>query len=124
MPGAMINTQQFELPLSRTYFHGAQAIQFYYICLEVDATSTQPTVLVQIMKEWLDRFRNMQCYDLFRCISGPSCSKLTTWLVNDMLKFQMLISQMCQYFLLKKCETYLKCSTKASLIFSTTILVY
>ena len=35
---------------------------------------------------------------------GPSCSKLTTSLVNETLKFQTLISQICQYFLLKKCE--------------------
>ena len=35
-------------------------------------------------------------------ISGSSCSKLTTLLVNVSLKFQMLISQICQYFLLKK----------------------
>ena len=35
--------------------------------------------------------------------SGPGCSKLTTSLVNDSLKFQTLISQICQYFLLKKC---------------------
>ena len=34
----------------------------------------------------------------------PGCSKLTTSLVNETLKIQMLISQICQYFLLKKCE--------------------
>ena len=34
--------------------------------------------------------------------SGPSCSKLTTSLINETLKFQMLISQIRQYFLLKK----------------------
>ena len=34
--------------------------------------------------------------------SGPGCSKLTTLLVNVSLNFQKLISQMCQYFLLKK----------------------
>ena len=36
--------------------------------------------------------------------SGPGCSTLTTSLVNVSLKFQMLISQIRQYFLLKKCE--------------------
>ena len=36
--------------------------------------------------------------------SGPGCSKLTTSLVNVSLNFQELISQICQYFLLKKCE--------------------
>ena len=44
--------------------------------------------------------------------SGPGCSKLTSLLVNVSLKFQTLLSQICQYFLLKKCA-------KASLIFST-----
>ena len=29
---------------------------------------------------------------------GPGCSKLTTSLVNISLKFQMLISQICQHF--------------------------
>ena len=36
--------------------------------------------------------------------SGPGCSKLTMSLVNVPLNFQELISQICQYFLLKKCE--------------------
>ena len=40
--------------------------------------------------------------------SGPGCSKLTTLLVNGSLKFQTLISQICQYFLLKKCEKLLQ----------------
>ena len=43
--------------------------------------------------------------------SGPSCSKLTTSLVNETLKFQMLISQICQYFLLKKCKKLLQCKS-------------
>ena len=30
--------------------------------------------------------------------SGPSCSKLMTSLVNVSLKFQTLISDICQYF--------------------------
>ena len=52
--------------------------------------------------------------------SGPDCSKLTTSLVNISLKFQTLISQISQYFLLKK-----KCvMLKASLIFSTKKSVY
>ena len=50
---------------------------------------------------------------------GPSCSKLTTSLVNVSLKFQTLISQICQYFLLKKCEKLLHCifSTKNISVF-------
>ena len=48
---------------------------------------------------------------------GPGCSKLTMSLVNVSLKFQMLISQICQYFLLKNVRSF--CNAKASLIFST-----
>ena len=42
---------------------------------------------------------------------GPGCSKLMTSLVNETLKFQMLISQICHYFLLKKCEKLLQCKS-------------
>ena len=42
---------------------------------------------------------------------GAGCSKLTTALVNVSLKFQMLISQIRQYFLLKKCERLLQCKS-------------
>ena len=42
-------------------------------------------------------------------MSEPGCSKLKTSLVNVWLKFQTLISQICQYFLLKKCEKLLQC---------------
>ena len=55
---------------------------------------------------------------------GPGCSKLTMSLVNISLNFQTLISRFCQYFLSKKCEKLLKCSAKASVIFSTKISVY
>ena len=44
-------------------------------------------------------------------LTGPSCSKLTTSLVNVSLKFQTLISQIYQYFLLKKCEKLLQCKS-------------
>ena len=52
---------------------------------------------------------------LLFCIyqSGPRCSKLTTSLVNILLKFQMLIPQICRYFLLKKCEKLLHCKSIA-----------
>ena len=43
--------------------------------------------------------------------SGPTCSKLTMLLVNETLKFQTLISQIFQYFLLKKCEKLLQCKS-------------
>ena len=44
-------------------------------------------------------------------ISGLGCSKLTMSLVNVLLNFQELISQICQYFLLKKCEKLLQCKS-------------
>ena len=42
---------------------------------------------------------------------GPGCSKLTTLLINNSLNFQKLISQICQYFLLKKREKLLQLLT-------------
>ena len=36
--------------------------------------------------------------------SGPGCLKLSMSLDNVLLKFQMLISEIHQYFLLKKCK--------------------
>ena len=42
---------------------------------------------------------------------GPGCSILTSSLVNVSLKFQTLISQICQDFLLKKCEKLLQCKS-------------
>ena len=58
-----------------------------------------------------------------RYTPGSGCSKLTTSLVNVSLKFQMSISHVCQYFLLKKCKKLLQCSAKASLIFSTKVFI-
>ena len=49
--------------------------------------------------------------------TGPGCSKLTTSLVNVSLKFQMLIAEIGQHFLLKKVRSF--CNAKASLTFST-----
>ena len=43
--------------------------------------------------------------------SVPGCSKLTTSLVNFSLKFPTFISEICQYFLLKKYEKLLHCKS-------------
>ena len=40
--------------------------------------------------------------------SGSDCSKLTTSLVNVSLKFKTLMSQICQYFLLKNLRSFCK----------------
>ena len=50
-------------------------------------------------------------------VFGACCLKLMTSLVNVALKFQTLISEIWQYFLLKKYEKLLH--AKASLILST-----
>ena len=54
-------------------------------------------------------------FPLYDTISEPGCSKLTMSLVNVSLKFQTLVSEICQYFSLKNVRS----SAKASLIFST-----
>ena len=51
--------------------------------------------------------------------TGGSCSKLTTSLVNNLLKYQTAILQIHCYFLLKKCKNPLHCTAKDSRIFST-----
>ena len=43
--------------------------------------------------------------------SGPSCSKLTMSLLNDLLKFTSSDTQICCNFLLKKCELLLHCKS-------------
>ena len=61
------------------------------------------------------RYFEISVFEISRadCIMflGPGCSKPTTSLVNVLLKFQMLISQIHQYFLLKKCEKLLQCKS-------------
>ena len=54
---------------------------------------------------------NVSIKDPVKWHSGPSCSKLTMSLVNISLNFLKLISQICQYFLLKKCEKLLQCKS-------------
>ena len=55
---------------------------------------------------------------------GPGCSKLTMSLVNVSLKFQTLISNICQYFLLKKCEKLLIFSTKNISVFGYKVVIH
>ena len=55
--------------------------------------------------------------------SGPGCSQLMMPLVNILLKFQMLIFEIFQYFLLKKCEKLLHCKS-FSHFFNKTISVF
>ena len=46
-----------------------------------------------------------------RNLSGSGCSTQKTSLVDVSLKLQTLISQICQYFLLKKCVKLLQCKS-------------
>ena len=57
---------------------------------------------------WLD---DLPFYVLSISSSGFGRSKQTMSLVNVSLNFQKLISQICQYFLLKKCEKLLQCKS-------------
>ena len=45
---------------------------------------------------------HMRRYDVYtglvKCTAGPDCSKLTMSLASVSLKFQTLISEICQYF--------------------------
>ena len=61
--------------------------------------------------------KSLDIGDMPQKSSVPGCSKLTTSLVNVSLKFQTLISQICQYFCWKNVRSF--CSAKAFLIFST-----
>ena len=62
-------------------------------------------------KSSLDVHVPVQVKILTSRISGSGCSKLTMSLVNVSLKFQMLISEICQYFLLEKYEKLLHCKS-------------
>ena len=79
-----------------------------------------PWFFALVITEVMCRYKHKKSKDLTQKSQyGSGCSKLTTLLFNETLKFQTLIYQICQYFLLKKCEKLLQCSAKASLIFWT-----
>ena len=59
------------------------------------------------MNNFADQLENR----MLHLSTGPGCSKLTTSLVKVVLNFQKLISQICQYFLLKKDEKLLQCKS-------------
>ena len=56
--------------------------------------------------------------------SGPICSKLTMSLVNVLLKFQMLISEICQYFLLKNVRSFCNVMQKLLTFFQQKLPAY
>ena len=75
-------------------------LYFLPIMLQEDEQGTNPLV-----KVWnFDKVYFLKFWARFY-------SKLTMSLVNVLLKFQTLISQIRQYFLLKKCEKLLHCKS-------------
>ena len=81
-----------------------------YPCLEHICIFMVPKVFEPLKLLSIKKGPNDQKNDDLECESkpmkrpGPGCSKLTTSLVNVSLKFQTIVSQIRQYFLLKKCE--------------------
>ena len=61
--------------------------------------------------EWKETFNQLRMLSVKVEMSRPGCSKLTMSLVNVSLKFQTLISQIHQFFLLKKREKLLHCKS-------------
>ena len=58
---------------------------------------------VSSLDTWVWQYK-FSCWGSLVLVRGPSCSKLTTSLVNDSLKFTSSDTQICWNFLLKKCE--------------------
>ena len=63
--------------------------------------------MTDMQSGFCNTFEHIICH-FFTLSTEPGWSKLKTLLVNVSLKFQMLISEMCQYFLLKKCVKLLQ----------------
>ena len=88
---------------------GCAAIMFassFNLCLLFKKIHGAKKMIVIIVKK-----KGIGGNDLHSLKPGPSCSKLTTSLVKETLKFQKLISQICQYFLLKNCGKLLPCKS-------------
>ena len=87
-----------------------EPLKFYYM-------SKRHTALGQLFKKnncsRRSRFLPLRVDPILKGLHcpGPGCSKLKMSLVNVSLKFQMLISQIHHYFLLKICEKLLQCKT-------------
>ena len=81
--------------------------------LRVAFLSMQSNQILPFSTDHLQTIANLDSDKLrfWSVCAGPGCSKLTMSLVNVLLKFQTLISQICPYFLLKKCEKLLQCKS-------------
>ena len=65
-----------------------------------------------------------QQWQKFYQLPGPSCSKLTMSLVNDLLKFTLNDTQICWNFLLKKCKQLLQCKSYSHFFSKYIIILY
>ena len=72
----------------------------HWWCLKI--TKQSGHLVVGIMVSGFNFYVKKNGDTLWESSPGPGCSKLTTSIVNVLLKFQTLISQIRQYFLLKK----------------------
>ena len=72
-PGAMIIPQWLEIHVSRPKFHGPKDVRAIEVRL----------------------YQQQKHYGYRKYNSGPSCSKLTTFLVNDSLNFTLSDMQIC-----------------------------
>ena len=66
-----------------------------------------PLVANSFFKDWIPFGRHASSNEANRA----RLLKLTTSLVEGSLKFKMLLSQICQYFLMKKFEKLLQCKS-------------
>ena len=83
---------------------------------QIDKPSRKTCTVNQMNSSFPDRWsfsypKKTSLFSVTNYKTGPGCSKLTTSLVNVSLKFQTLISEKCQNFLLKKCEKLLQCKS-------------
>ena len=96
-------------PCDFTYFQGVKMLF---------GENTMPEALLSALVGMSPTYTNRR---VFKCIPNlvcdcmsfptvPGCPKLTS-LVNVSLKFQTLISQICHYFLFRKCEKLLQCKS-------------
>ena len=80
-------------------------------------------IIIIIIMFFFIHFKYLMFHHTIVKISGPSCSKLTTSLVNDLLKFTSSDTQICWSFLLKKNVSSF-CTAKATHIFPAKISEY
>ena len=86
-------------------FRGYFIFHIFFTEIYVSKHSVDPDQMLHLAASDM----SLHClYHTAKWVSGPGCPKLMTSLVNVSLKFRTLISEICHYFLLKKCEKLLQ----------------